>query len=338
MIKRIISILSVLSILLVLPTPVLAAESKNVPTRPSIEEILENYHSRIHEAKTQESKIENNTRSTHISTYDEITEDTVKTLNEAGYEAYNINSENYSAVEDALCTDLSAIGLNRDSSYIIVVSGESQNVARTYYDDDISGTPSDAFYYTFNGTRYYMRYLTVTAADNPAYVQISDANLLNSKSENLLINCLDTAIDAYFSYYIKPFGTVASILGLSISDFKPGATAMLELRGSTNWTRAYTQIYNVNTGFWQFGSCTEYATMLTNIISTYYKPGENHCRTEMSPNKYCHLEAPTYFDFAWRKERAIYGYLNSIIQYDLTGPVKYYYGDECKITHYEHFV
>ena len=42
---------------------------------------------------------------------------TVETLNEAGYEAYNVTADNYDTLEDQLQTDFAEMGLDPNGSY-----------------------------------------------------------------------------------------------------------------------------------------------------------------------------------------------------------------------------
>ena len=252
-----------------------------------------------------------------------------------GYEAYLVDSENYNQTEQMLNTDLSDMGIKEGYTYLILFDNEgdsnSSNVASRM-------TTGSTFTYTYNNVTYSMRYCTVTAADDSSFAKASYCDLLTSASETLIQNCLDTAISAYIYAVSTSLGTVASICGLSISDFAPTKTTSLVLNCGTNWTRVYTQIYSDYDGAWMNGSCVEYVKLSSYLSGYYYDasinsmtaiPGDKSERTKYSSE---------YYDYAWRKEKAAISLINGNgCNYNITGSVSYYYGDTEKITHSENF-
>ncbi len=326
--KKIICLLltAVLALLVFAPSAVSAASAKQSTQEKSIESILYDFHTKSQLA--QNSK--NTTYSITENNGDKIRQETVETLQDAGYEAYNVTKDNFEQVEEILATDLHAIGLDENSSYIIVLSGEHPDGVSTR--DAYDGTPGSAFTYKYNGTTYALRYMTVTAADIPAYGEASDVDLLASSSQTVINNCLNTAISAYISSVSAPFGTVASILGLDISNFAPAKQATLRLNAATNWTRIFTQVLDPSDSSWIYGSCVESALASCFISGYYYKASTNQYTKISSDEKKTIKYSEHYFDLTWRKETAIES-IFSITTYDTVGPVKYTYGGSVKITH-----
>lgn len=324
--KRILSLLLLVSITLTLGSRVKAATPRQDTLTPSIESILSDFHEKCQLAGIN-SSTEGNSRS--ASSSDQLIQETVDTLVNAGYEAYNVNKDTFDEVEEVLSTDLNAIGLSEDYSYIVVLSGETPSNGSTR--DAYGGTPGNSFSYTYNGTTYTLRYMTVTAANMPMYGKASTVNLLNSKSQTIINNCLNTAITMYLGAVWAPLGTVASLTGFDISDFMPDATATLNLNAATNWTRVFTQVLDYD-GSWTYGSSVEYAKS-TYYFSGHYYDAATDSYTKVSDDGGDKTEySDHYFDYTWRKTTAINS-LFSIATYDMVGPIKYAYNGEVKITH-----
>lgn len=107
-------------------TPAVAADD-TVP-RPTVEEILSEYHEKAFEAEVIEQTSGASTYSRSAGNSGKtLEEETVDTLNAAGYEAYNVTSENYETLEEQLQTDFAQMGLDPDGSYIIALSGEDNS-------------------------------------------------------------------------------------------------------------------------------------------------------------------------------------------------------------------
>ena len=86
----------------------LAADEQKVT--PTIEEILNSYHEKAFEAQTAEERGGASTWSSRSGKT--LEEETVDELTAAGYEAYNVTSENYEALEEALQTDFASMGID----------------------------------------------------------------------------------------------------------------------------------------------------------------------------------------------------------------------------------
>ena len=258
-------------------------------------------------------------------------EATVQQLSSIGYEAYNINNQTYYELENELNCSFDQLGMSPEYHYIIVISGEAAQESR-----ETRSTPSSPFTYTYGGTTYTMRYLTVTAADDPAMGKASSINVLQSSTQTIIQNCLNTMIYAYIDSVSSFLGTVASICGLDISDFGTGQATMYYNCG-TNWTRVYTQVWSSYDNRWQYGSCVEYTNLFSYMSGTYYDAHINQYKSVPTDETRRIKYSSNYSSLAWRKQNAVIGFLYSSIQYDCTGDMQYYYGDSLVATHYENF-
>lgn len=162
MFKRFISI-SIATIMVVMTIFPALALSTEETTQPSIEDVLNEYHERTFAAQ-QESRIEGQRTDT-------LKHETIAKLNEAGYEAYDVNPDTFYSVENRLKTDLNQLGLDPSSSYIIVVSGERNSTDDTGTTSPARKITDSPFTYTYNGITHTMRYLTIQPTDNMNYTR-----------------------------------------------------------------------------------------------------------------------------------------------------------------------
>ena len=341
MFKKFVSIQVILTFLFLLALPVFAKGiDENAPIesecQPTLEEILDEFHNASFQIQTGNNSNTRTYDNTISSALGNIRCNTVQTLQNAGYDAYDVNPDTYEILETTLNTDFSAINLDPTSSYIIVVEGEDGDVAPA---SAVGGTAGPTFTHTSGGVTYTMRYLTVTANDNPEYGMSSYVNLLSSTSQTLIQNCLDAVIVAYIDAIAGvPLGTVASICGLSISDFAPAQRATLIMHGATNWTRKFTQVWDPNLEGWMFAACVEQVKTLSYISGDYYDATTNSYQ-QVPQDKVSKTKSSShYLDYTWRKEKAVLGYLLYNTQYDLTGNVTYSYDGRIVITHRENFM
>lgn len=302
----------------------------------SLSSILDNYHTACFNINQNATKTNSSNISNELTA---IKNTTINQIQALGYEVYDLNANTYYSVENSLKTDLSELGLDTNGSYIIVVSGNSDNEVLSTTSDAEFGTPRTPFSYTYNGNTYTMRYLTVTAADSPAYAQTDTVNLLQTNSLNLIENCLNTILYAYLDA-VSPisFGTLASICGLSIVDFSSSGTSTLALQAGSSWTRIFTQVWSPYYEWWASGSCVEKVTMVSQITGLYYDASLN--QHVSIPNNTCSRtqRSENYLEFDWRKIYAILGYQQSIRYFDLTGDIEYTYNNRVVLTHRENFI
>ncbi len=294
-----------------------------------MEEILDNYHDAVNAQEFQLSTA--SVDEDKVSVQDE----TVALLNDEGFEAYSVNSNTFESVQSALDTDLTELGLDPAYSYIIIVdaNGEGSGNAQT------RSSAGSSFNYTYNGTTYSLRRLTVTAADDGRMAKSSSVNVLQSASRNLINNCLNTAIYAYIDFLSGPLhlGTVAAICGLNVANFGSAQSSTLNLHGATNWTRVYTQVWNSYDQRWFNGSSVEYVRSTSFMAGTYYDSATNSMKSVPQRQSSQTSYSRNYSNTTWQNQYAIVGFLNSFAQYDTVGAVKYSYGGLVKITHSENF-
>lgn len=252
-------------------------------------------------------------------------------LNKEGINSYIIDSSNFYFMQNTLKINFEDLGLAPQYTYLITENSSSENTTRS--------TMSSEFSYTYNGTSYQMKYLTVTAADDPAYAKSSNpVNVLKSTSRTLIENCLNTAINAYISSICAPLGTVASICGLDISDFGNEQQSTLNLNGGANWTRVFTLVYSENRDMWYKGSCVEYVNSISYMSGIYYDASTNTMKSVPDDSQGNTQYSNYYYDYEWRKRNAVIYMLNSNgCRYDSVGSVSFYYGSVKKITLSENF-
>ena len=307
-----------------------------------IEEYIEEYILKTEtlDAQLKETDLNSNIASfnviddTEISELkDEIRSDTVEKLNMAGIEAYDVNTQTFESVEEVLNTDFEELGLDKECSYIITVSGESDN------DNELSSrlTVGSSFNHTYGGTTYQLRYLTITAADDSSYGKATTVNLLNSSSETLIVNCLNTAILTTISSINTPLGVVASICGLDVSKINTARTMTLNTNCGTNWTRVHTQVYSSYDKMWLTGSSVEYVKATSTLSGQYYNKSNNIYTSVPQNPKTTTKYSSKYYDATWKKDQAVAGYKISVIKWDTVGSVQYKYGGATKVTHMANF-
>ncbi|WP_316520655.1 hypothetical protein [Neglectibacter sp. CSJ-5] len=303
-------------------------------SRESAEEILSRYHQEIAEVEQGQISVVaahgSNNLESNGNRIREIQENTVAELKASGYDAYNVNPETFEAMQEVLQTNFEDIGLDASCSYIVIVDGNDANNANGEVTPYGAGS---SFNYTSGGTTYKMRYFTITAADDSGYGKASTVNLLRSASKELIQRCLDMAIIAYISAFSKTLGTVASLSGLSVSNFGTSQSSTMDLYGGTNWTRVYTQVWSDYDEAWESCSSVEYAKATSHISGQYYSASANSYVGIPYKPVSTTLYSSKYSDYEWRKSQAVNGYMHSVINYDTTGPVRYRYGSEVKITH-----
>lgn len=265
----------------------------------------------------------------------EIQAETVSELKNAGYEAYDVNSQSFKSVELALNTDLTEAGLNPNGKYIILVEGEKN-------DNEVSTREavSSSFTHVYNGTTYTLRWMTVYATDDPLMKKADSKNIIkNETSRNAIINCIDTGISAYLSAIPTRinWGTIASLVGFTIEDFAPSMGSTMTYQAATEWTRRYAQVWNSYDNAWQFGSCVEEVSMNSKISGYYYNSNTLDYVDVYKPNPIEVRYSPKFNNFDWRKNYAVIGYLNSYIYWDSAGDVEYEHGNVVVIRHRHNF-
>lgn len=348
MFKKMIALLVIFAMLVPLSSAVAADE----PTaQPTIEEILNGYHEKAFAAQTAE---ENGGASTYSrsgsGSSQTLEQETVAELTAAGYEAYNVTGDNYETLEETLHTDFAEMGLDPNSSYVVVISGEEQEnqsnpnsrviyppVQENLDGDNGGGGESDGhtyFDYTYNGTKYVMRYVTVTAAENTALGQTSYIDLLSQYGPDDLSDDLNIPISIVSSVPgFSLVGTVYGIFSAILPDTPLTQSESLLYQGGTNWTITYTQIYDTEAKCWTIASSVEYVTMRYFLYHTYYDSTTNQYESESTNGTYPILYSEFYCNEELMKERAAFAHENHSRWSDEIEYVTYEFDDEPVITH-----
>ncbi len=348
MLKKIISLLVIFAMLAPLSSAVAADEPTSQPT---IEEILNGYHEKAFEAQAAEDN-------GGISTYarggssQTLEQETVAELTAAGYEAYNVTSDNYEALKASLQTDFAAMGLDANRSYVIVISGEdpasqANSNARvidppTHEDfDGDNGGGGNLFYYTEGNTTYTMRYVTIvgTTSDSELWAEEDFALSEIDGVEVLWDFICDVSVQLVTQYVIDlvestdpkaAFICNFAMLAVEESetlDFNPYEALDPKatiLKTKSAWTRSYIQVYNEASGLWHSAQCSSYAVSQLEIEGEDYFNSTTQTFEEIGGIKVnTTTYSPYYNNTSMRKARAVEGYHLGTKLYDCTGDLKF---------------
>ena len=246
-----------------------------------------------------------------------LEQETVDTLNNAGYEAYHVTADNYESLEADLYTDFGGMGLDPEGSYIVVISGEDQddgasgnqqNSARISPEINFEEGPTgsgSAFHHTYGDTTYLMRYMTVTAADNNQLGQTSEVDFFEDMSADEMLDALSLPLAIISN--VPVIGTPVEICTLIMDvlpDVKETQPASFEYRAGSNWTILYVQVKNQSDGSWSSRSSIEYVTLRYFTDYTYYNPSSNQYEQVSSQGSHKTLYSKHYNDSQWLKDTA----------------------------------
>ena len=348
--KKIIAILLSIVMLVSISPAVAAEDAPDVP-KPTIEEILNEYHRKSFEnlAATETDAASYSNRSGGTSKT--LEQETVDILTAAGYTAYNVTADNYEALETSLATDLEKMGLSRDGSYIVVISAEhpssspspNSRAGNVPLPDHIgdgnggSGTPS--FRHTYNNVTYTMRNVTITSSHNDDLTIIGDSiDLIEEYGSDDLAQALDVPIRILSSIGILPYtGTLYDLVFSPILNIESVRSERLEYTGKTNWTITYTQVWDSEDSTWRIGAGIEYVTMSYDIIHRYYDSTSNRVVTDTLDDIYGIQYSEYYDDPQYIRDFAAYAYTRDTYFLDEITKVEYEFDREIVDTHYRPF-
>lgn len=336
--KRIIS--AILIYCLILPfLPASAAEE--AVAQPSIEEILNEYHEKAFETQ---AATENGGASTYArgGSSQTLEQETVEALTDAGYEAYNVTGENYEALEESLKTDFAEMGLNPESSYVVVVSGEdpaaqsnpNARVLPPAYDDFDGNTSGSCYTFSYGGRSYTMRRILVTAAEDPKYATCNEVNLVDlldgsSAFSDLLQRLLNYTISSAIDKETdSSLGTVLDLFGIEFVDIDPSKNCILNFYAGLSRIRSYTQIYEPVTQEWESWYSAEAATLTTRYSGMYYNHTLKRFTTINQPENVYSLNSDYYFNYTLQSEQAVLNQAIPRITFDHIGTVEILLKDE----------
>lgn len=323
-------------------SPAVAADEMSVTA--TVEEILNEYHQKAFNAQLQDNA---GTRSTYSHRGGEektLEQETVSTLRDAGYEAYNVTAANYDEMEDELKTDFAEMGLDSGGSYILVIEGENKPNkqdaganTRTSPDIDLDGPDwpggSSTFTYYDGETIYTMRYVTITSDDAPVLYDRSIYTL--SEVDNLsdyvgdVFNALASmGVDAVAKGF--PVSTVVSFLAdwTSNEEYIVLDPEAVVLHASTDWMRSYIQVWDELTESWRTSQCSSYAVSQARCNGYVNKEGEVGAEFIDTGEVALTTYSPYYNNLPMRKARAVEGYKIGTKLHDCTGNIGFYFCDE----------
>ena len=322
MFKRIVSCLLLVVMLVPVVSPVFAtnANNKSQVSRneaPSIESILNEYHKKVFAAQADANA---NARSGAEVQTDEIKQDTLDQLREAGYLAYDVNPDNFDSVAEELKTDLRQMDLDPNGSYIIVISGEEEpqeNTASPAYIPPEIEDDTDGFDYTYNGTTYRLQYMIVSNGGDEVLARMASKNL----NSDAIHKGIDTLITLYLdSITPVPIGTLASLLGISYNDACADSTGSLTFHGAAQWTRRYINVWSDYDQMWVRGARVEYAEVRSYCSGYLCNLSNGNLQQYIGPEKLDMVYSDYYYDYEQQKIEAVLGYLSpSILRYYTTG-------------------
>ena len=337
MIKKTISILLCVT-MLVCTCPDAFAATAEETTPPSIEDILAEYHLRCDTVRqsNNDSDASNMTASTADMQLAAITADTIDTLNAAGYQAYDVNPKTYSSVETALNTDFEKMGLNPDSSYLVVLSGEEVDSSVSTASYQPAATTGTSFEYTLYGVTYTMRYVTVTSADKSSFAKFDNANLIEeidimrtveSKCNSAVAYLLDVLSEPY------PIGTLADFAGIqlvNIDTSSPNATATLN--AGAQWTRVFTQIYDSYGNYWETWGSVDSVSFRFFVDGMYLDKNTNEIKEFHSGTQTGKVDSNYYKDEEFRNYIAVMAMFDNYPIHYHAGSVQFYLGSKKVLT------
>ena len=337
MIRKMLAVILCVALIACLCPSAIAIEAE---AKPTVEEILDDYHQRVFEESTKSSGDDEltTTWSNRGDSAMTLEQETVDDLVDAGYEAYNVTAQNYDILEDQLQTDFGAMGLNRDSSYIIVISVEETPNSNSRVIDvpsyDQEDQPAGAYFtHIYGNSTYYMRYVMVTSAGSDmtkdsVYTIEEDFWLENAVTdvfETVLISWIDELADAIFDMAL---GTIASLISDwstddNYSELEPGT---LTIHATTTWTAHTVQIWKSTSNRWVTGQSSASAVSQAKCAGFLFDP-ELHASTWYD-GKLCSIThySPKYSKTTERLNDAAVGYLWSTIKYDCTGDIEFALG------------
>ena len=340
MYKKAIAII-LICVMLVSISPAVAAD--DAPVKPTIEEILNDYHQKTLESRTANERgaAANYSRNSNSGSKS-LEQETVDILTAAGYEAYNVTSDNYATLETELKTDFAEMGIDPNGSYIVAVGGQDSNITKS--DSRAINLPSEedfggqdgSFTYTYNGTTYIMRFVTVTAADDPGFRVSTAYSLSNIDNKpniigDILSTTLSMAIDSKTGKI--PIGTILSLLGGWIPRDNQGNLLVLDsntiiIHAETVWTRNYIQIWHSGYGRWYTAQSSAYANSLAYCAGTAYDSALNRPVPVIGEPQSKTTYALYYNNTEQRKIIAVESYVAGIYSHAFTGDIGFYLVEE----------
>ena len=343
--KKLIALFLIFSMLVPL-TPAVAADKAE--TRPTVDDILSEYQQKAFEIDMANMASSSTYSMRSVQSKDELIQETVNTLNSAGYEAYHVTSNNYDSLEAQMRTDFADMGLDPDGSYIIVISGEdpddasSNSRAKPILPAPDPGEDEDqTFVYTYEGKYYTMRYVTVLANDNltnNGYRKSDSVEIEDHFGSTLFSNIADTVISMFLDDISENLylGTLLSIMGLSTEYEYKTSDSTLAFHAAASWNRTFIQVKNQDANVWFTGSMVEYADIISYASGLAFNMETNTFDQVIKNEEVNRVYSMYYDNTVQQKIQAVIGYRNQITQHYMTGSIHFKFGGDVVITFTEH--
>ena len=344
MFRKTISIVLCIILILCMSVPAFATPNEIEPAEAkTVEEILNDYHEKSFliqrmaetDAPAAYSRQGEALRKT-------LEEETVDELAAAGYEAYNVTSENYGDLEVALMTNFSELGLDPNGSYIVVLSGE--NHSSQVNPNSRSGIPpeesleggdggSSYFGYQYNGSIYYLRHIVVTETTGSFMTESSMTRLGSDCWFFDLIHDIGCALlvaGADKATAPVPLGTILSLLGgqLDTGNYTLLEDEELVCMANTTWICNAIQIWDGYEEIWDTSQAS--ASAESQAYFTGFLYNEDTGRSERFDGEtYGHtFYSPYYYSYTIRYDKAVEYYLMGRFFYDYTGDIEFFLTDK----------
>ncbi len=325
MLKKIISvsliIVLMLSLMLLVPASPATATAVEAENR-TVESILDEYYDRSFASAVSGVSL--------CSSGETLEEETIRALNDAGYEAYHITADNYDTLEAQLATSFSSMGLSRDSSYILTF-GNERSVTDPFpkYDNIEEPGQASEFWYEYNGSSFKMRFATIapTATDGmvvtSAYA-LSKNDLVKHAIQTLLEGMLVAVADGIFES--AHIGTIGSLLLSRPSDgtYVELIPDSLVVHAQSFWTIQFIQVWDVNSSRWDSPYLSEYVTSNAKCAGWVYDADTNESVWCEGPWQKAKIYSSQYHDLETRKVNAMHAYDLGQIQGDCVYEVAFY--------------
>lgn len=312
-----------------------------VSSPPSIEEILNDYASKVFEAEVSSQNLSSQNSRSVSPANTSLASETINVLNAAGYDAYHLTPSTKETLNATLRTDFDEFGLDMDGSYIVVISGEERNdksrsIGGGFIEEDDGGIGGGGpgFYYTYNGTTYLMRYVTITSSEESCLRKHTRCTLADIRTwADYVGDVLNSLF--YIGIDLKtapiPTSSIVSLLGnwLNNPKYELLETEDTLLDAATSWTRRYIQVWNEAGSYWHTAQCSTYASARAKVTVGYvYNHAIKDYEWVTTPEVTRQVYSDFYNNYDIRCTRAVNGFLQDVTYFDYAGDIGYSFYDE----------
>lgn len=330
-------------------SPAVAADEMSA--KPTVEEILSEYHLTSFATETGGATNSNATWSQRNRNSTTPEQETVAALTNAGYDAYHMTPDNYAILEAELSTDFSNIGIDPNEEYIIAISGADQSTfgfpssyttfgSNPEQEQAPDGGGGSFFEYVYNGTTFYMRYLTITPTvangmtDSKVYAVQQNAfngNTVKEIAETFLVTLAEDVAEEAVGGTV-PIGLVLSILDDIYSDenFLELDAGAITIISDSVWTCKLLQIWTASSNSWDTAQCSEFVVSSAKTSYLVDDPVTQQPKRQYSDTYKNTRYSSKYYNESQKILDAIdhYDRVNSSISLDCIYTIDFYYSTE----------